>query len=173
MKFYRKKSESEKRQERRLRQRQRYEDNNWKINPTAPTPFEDWDDEAKSDTEEISEVIAEQPGLELWYRQDASRSPVPITTEDLALARYAVDKVGRSGITYEQLQFCFQRWSISCHRSKAARLFKLLKKLGLIVQTGKHIKGLRGSQYERPKDPPPDDKSTDDWLASLIRSQGF
>ena len=160
----RKKSEHEKRRERRIRRRQRYEKSNWHVNPTDPTPYEDWEDEAESYRNEISEVLVGHPGAKLSYRHDGRRPQEPVTEEDLALALYAVIRVGRRGISYEQLQFCLRRWGISCHRAKAGRLFALLRELGLIVPAGGHSNGGRGRKYERPRIPPPDLNSIEDWL---------
>ena len=164
MNYSRKKSENEKRSERRRRRRQRYEDNNWRINPTDSTPYEGWKDEKESYQNEISEVLAEHPGAKLSYRHDGRRPQEPITEEDLALALYAVVKVGRWGISYGQLQFCLRRWGISCHRAKAGRLFRLLRELGLIVQIGGHSNGSHGRKYERPKITSPEIISIEDWL---------
>jgi hypothetical protein len=164
MNYSRKQSENEKRKERRLRCRQCYEDNDWHVNPTGPTPYEDWEDEADSYRNEITSVLAKHPGAKLWYRHDARRQQEPITDEDLALALYAVIRVGRRGISYGQMQSCFKRWGISCHRAKAGRLFALLREWGMIVKTGGHRSGVHGTKYERPKPPPPDITSIEDWL---------
>lgn len=113
-------SASEQRLARRQRRRERQRQNDWQLNPTAPTPYEEWAEVEASYCDKVTTALADQPGLHLTYRHDRRRPAKPITVDDLGLALYAVDVVGKKGIAYGQLEFCLRRWGHSYHRAKCS-----------------------------------------------------
>lgn len=166
-------SKSAKRRLRRLRNREHWRMKNWKHNPTAKTPYEDWTDWAAGCRRDVTTAVTDHPGLAMWYRQDRRRPRVPIEVEDLALALFAVIKVGKNGLSYGQVIACFRRWERACHRAKAGRLLRLLQDMKLIIKTKGHSAGSHGTCFveysNRPRTAEELEQSFADWINSMSK----
>lgn len=113
--------------------------------------WDGWADDGDRLRGEVEQAIADHQGqaIEMTYRHDERRPHQPISVDDLALCLFCVDTVGEWGMSYQQVQRCFNRWDVPCHRAKVGRMKAILIELNIIEKTGGHQAGKRGTRFQR------------------------
>lgn len=154
------------RAQRRKRKRERAKANNWRLHPTAPTPYERWKDAevANAYRESIQTALDEMTSdgsngspskgkgaVDLSYRKDKGRRSQTLTVDELAVGLFAVKQVGKRGISHGQLKRAFAVCGVGWSGAKAGPIFRALVALGLIRKVANYsaFKGnQRGNCYE-------------------------
>ncbi len=152
------KQKRQKRRERLAEQREQFIRDN-------PTPYEGFADIAVVNRSLVQSAMkrASMTTMPTWVK-DKNRSPSPLTLDDLAVAYFAVERVGQYGITYGQLDRCFRTTTNrSCHRAKVTAVLAALVSLGMIVKVGNYSVGRKGNQYKIVREP----FVMDDFIKSL------
>jgi hypothetical protein len=141
---------SKARTERRKRRQKEIRANDWRINPTAPTPYEEWKETEVADSYrgKVEAALSSHPTLDISYQKDKGRASQRLTVDDLAVGLFAVACVGRKGIAYGQLQRAFKVAGLGWSRPKAPAIFRALLALGLVERTGNYSTGSKGNQYK-------------------------
>jgi hypothetical protein len=115
-----------------------------------PTPYEGWDDERPRLRDRIiraTTAMGDAGALATWSKGKLDRARA-LSADDLAVALFAVERVGAKGLNYGQLDLAFRRCvGVGCHRSKATAVLAELVRLGLARRIGNYSVGARGNQY--------------------------
>lgn len=123
-----------------------------------PTPYERWEDGATEYIGAVKDVIeARGEGMvcSLTWKKGRADRVRDLTIRDLAIALFAVDRVGKDGLSYGQIAKCFSRCvGTGCHSAKAAALLRALAGLALIEKQANYSVGVRGNCYVRRKSKP-------------------
>ena len=121
-----------------------------------PTPYERFADDAAAVRSHVESAIVAHVAAAGRAAHDASmtwsmgknRKSLPLTIDDLAVGYFAVERVGENGLSYGQLDRCFQTAiGERCHRAKAAAILATLIRLKLIKRTRSYRVGQRGNAY--------------------------
>jgi hypothetical protein len=86
-----------------------------------------------------------------------------LSVDDLAVVLFAVDRVGKKGLSHGQLRLAFRQCGQGWCGAKVKPCFDALLAMGLIVHVGNYSAGSHGNKYRRSY--PPTDISK--WISEL------
>ncbi len=118
-----------------------------------PHPYMGWADEIDRLRGDCSTGAVSTPPT--WSKGSKGKGrpampPTAITTTDLACILWAVECVGKSGLSLGQIDKCFREsMGVGCHRAKAIAGLRWLESNHLICITGNYSKGRHGNKYRR------------------------
>jgi hypothetical protein len=127
-------------------QQQRLAD--WQQDHPDATPYCCWPDYAHHYRERVFRTLAQTALPPFTYTTNVKDKPKPITTEDIAIALFAVNQVGQRGLSYGQLHSAYMvATKTKAHRAKCATVLGALVTLGLIYRIAGHSQGRHGVRY--------------------------